>query len=424
MAMEIDSPLNPVFESVQRAYNAFLELRTTQSAVRSQGVAAMAKALEGAFNEILEANTLDLEMSREMAVPELIIDWLKLTPERLEAATNTLRRLARLSDPIGKLMNTPYQLEPSQTYCQLMPLGTIAFVYEAFPEIAAIAAGMCLKTGNSIILRGDSAASHSNNVISRVMQKALEEIEELPPKCLEVIASDGTSSLQDLLECDRYINLVIPYGRPSLIEKVAAQANAPVLKTAMGNCYLYWSLSGDLDLTRSIILDSHTSEPDPVNAIEKVLIDVNKKPTFLLRLFNSLKENGFELKGDATLISEFPEHLQPASEEEWTQPYLNKTIAFIVVNNLAEAIALMNKYSSSHANCLVTESYEESRQFTQNIDSALVYINASPKFSRKPSRGESVFLGVSNQKGNRRGLIGLESLTTLKQIVQGEGIIP
>jgi glutamate-5-semialdehyde dehydrogenase len=424
MAIEIDSPHNPIFDSVQRAHNAFLELRTTQSAVRSQGVAAMAKALEGAFNEILEANTLDLEMSREMAVPELIIDWLKLTPERLEAATNTLKRLARLSDPIGKLMNTPYQLEPSQTYCQLMPLGTIAFVYEAFPEIAAIAAGMCLKTGNSIILRGDSAASNSNNIISRVMQKALEEIEELPTACLEVILSDGNSSLQDLLECDRYINLVIPYGRPSLIEKVAAQANAPVLKTAMGNCYLYWSLSGDLELTRSIILDSHTSEPDPVNAIEKVLIDINKKPTFLLRLFNSLKENGFELKGDTTLLSEFPEHLKPVTEEEWTKPYLNKTIAFRAVNNLPEAIALMNKYSSSHANCLVTESYEESRQFTQNIDSALVYVNASPKFSRKPSRGESVFLGVSNQKGNRRGLIGLEALTTLKQIVQGEGIIP
>jgi glutamate-5-semialdehyde dehydrogenase len=424
MAMEIDPSPNPIFDSVQRAYSAFLELRTTQSALRSQGVAAMAKALEGSFNDILEANTLDLEMSREMAVPELIIDWLKLTPERLEAATNTLKRLARLSDPIGKLMNTPYQLEPSQTYCQLMPLGTVAFVYEAFPDLAPIAAGMCLKTGNSIILRGDSAASHSNSTIARVMQQALEDIEELPLGCLEAILSDGTSSLQDLLECDRYINLIIPYGRPNLIRKVAEQSNAPVLKTAMGNCYLYWSLSGDLELTRSIILDSHASEPDPVNAIEKVLIDINKKSTFLLRLFNSLKENGFELKGDATLISEFPEHLQPASEEEWNKPYLNRTIAFRAVNNLAEAIELMNKYSSSHANCIVTESYEESRQFTQNIDSALVYINASPKFSRKPSRGESVFLGVSNQKGNRRGLIGLESLTTLKQIVQGEGIVP
>jgi glutamate-5-semialdehyde dehydrogenase len=424
MAMEIDPLPNSILDPVQRAYNAFLELRTTQSALRSQGVAAMAKALENSFNEILEANTLDLEMSREMAVPELIIDWLKLTPERLEAATNTLKRLARLSDPIGKLMNTPYQLEPSQTYCQLMPLGTIAFVHEAFPEIAAIAAGMCLKTGNSVILRGDSAASHSNSTIVRVLQKALEDIDELPLGCLEAIFSDGSSSLQDLLECDRYINLVIPYGRPSLIQKVAEQANAPVLKTAMGNCYLYWSLSGDLELTRSIIIDSHASEPDPVNAIEKVLIDINKKPTFLLRLFNSLKENGFDLKGDATLMSEFPEYLQPAKEDEWKKPYLNRTIAFRVVNNLAEAIDLMNKDSSSHANCIVTESYEESRQFTQNTDSALVYINASPRFSRKPSRGESVFLGVSNQKGNRRGLIGLESLTTLKQIVQGEGTIP
>jgi glutamate-5-semialdehyde dehydrogenase len=423
MAMEIDSASHPIIESVQRAHNAFLELRTTQSAIRSQGVKAIAKGLEQAYNDILEANTLDLETSREMAVPELIIDWLKLTPERLESAVNVLKRLAGLSDPIGKLLNTPYQLEPSQTYCQLIPLGTIAFVYESFPELAAIAAGMCLKTGNSIILRGDSAASHSNSVIANVMKNALEEIEELPRGCLETISSERGSSLQDLLECDRYINLVIPYGRPSLIQQVAEQSKIPVLRTAMGNCHLYWSFSGDLELTRSIVLDSHDSEPDPVNAIDKILIDSNKKPAFIVRLFNSLKENGFELRGDAALLEEYSEHLKPITEEEWKKPYLNKTIAFKVVDNLAEAIAWINKYSSSHANCIVTESYEESRQFTLHVDSAMIYVNASPKFSRQPERGESVFLGISNQKGNRRGLIGLEALTTLKQVVQGEGTV-
>ncbi|MGL5807133.1 MAG: glutamate-5-semialdehyde dehydrogenase [Xenococcaceae cyanobacterium] len=421
--MEIDSASNPILESVQRAYNAFLEMKSTPSAVRSQAVAAIAKGLENSFNEILEANTLDLEMSREMAVPELMVDWLKLTPERLETTVNVLRRLARLSDPIGKLRHTPYQLEPSQTYCQLMPLGTVAFVYEAFSDLAAIAAGMCLKTGNSIILRGDSTASNSNNVIARVMQNAIEEFEELPIGCLQAISSDLGSSVRDLLVCDRYINLVIPYGRPSLVKQVAEQATSPVLRTAIGNCYMYWTFSGDLELARWMILDSHDSEPDPVNAIEKVLIDINKKPAFLTRLFNSLKENGFQLRGDRGLSEEFPEYLKPVNEAEWYKPYLDKTIAFKVVNNLSEAIATMNKYSSSHANCIVTESYEESRQFTQHVDSALVYVNASPKFSRKPNRGESVFLGISNQKGNRRGLIGLESLTTLKQVVQGEGIL-
>jgi glutamate-5-semialdehyde dehydrogenase len=419
--MEIDTAANPIIESVNRAHMAFKELGTLKGADRSRGVKAMAKGLKNAFETILEANTLDLEMSREMAVPELILDWLKLTPERLQTTVEILQQLAELSDPIEKVINAPYQLHSSQTYCQLQPLGTVALIYEAFPELAAIAAGLCIKTGNTLILRGSSEASYSNMAIATTLQTALEGA-GLPTGCLEILPSDRGASIQDLVKQDRYLSLVIPYGRSSLVQQVTELATAPVLRTVMGNCYLYWSISGDLDLARWMIIDSRASQPDPVNAIEKVLINSYQKPSSMVRLFSSLHDKGFQLRGDRELVKEFPEYLVPIGESEWGKPYLNKIVAFKLVDNIEAAIAWINKYSSGHADCLITESYKESHQFAMEINSALVYINSSPRFYRNPKRGESVFLGMSNQKGFRGGgLIGLETFTTIKQVVQGDG---
>jgi len=405
-------------KSVKRAHDAFEQLEKTKGVERSNVVKAMAKAIKNSFDAILEANTVDLETSREMAVPEVIVDWLKLTPERLESTVEILQVLASLSDPVQRVINAPYQLNPSQTYSQLMPLGTIAFIYEGFPELAAIAAGFALKSGNSVVLRGSSEASHSNAIVAEILKTVLEDV-GLPISCIEVISSEHGTSLSDLVTQDQYLNLIVPYGRPSLIQQVSQLATAPVLRSAMGNCYLYWSESGNIDLVRSMILASHASQPDKVNAIEKVVVNATQKPSTLVRLFNTLQEEGYELRGEKLLVEEFPEHLKPMKTSEWENPYFKKTIAFKRVENIDEAIAFINKHSSSHADCLVTNSYEESRQFATQIESALVYINCSSRFYRNPGNGESVFLGISNQKGHRRGLIGLETFTTVKQVVQG-----
>jgi len=416
--METQSKANLVLSSITEAHEAFLRLEKFKGPKRSAAVLEMANAVKASANEILEANTLDLETSREMAVPDLILNWVKLTPERLQTTIEVLNRLAQLSDPLQRIMNTSYQLNPAQTYRQLMPLGVIALIYQGFPQLGAIAAAMAIKTGNSLILRGSGDASHTNQIFGEVLKNALQKT-GLPKECLQVLFPDS-GTFQDLLTQDKYINLIIPYGRPSFIQQVTQLATAPVLKTAMGNCYLYWAPSGDLDLVRSIIIDSHSSQPDPVNGIEKVLISSFHKSTSLLRLFNSLKEKDFKLKGDQQLVQEFPEHLTGCGEAEWSTPYLTKTVAFKVVESLDRGIAWMNQYSSGHANCLVTESYQETRQFEIEIDSALVYINCSSRFYRNPKGAESVFLGVSNQKGIRRGLIGLETFTTYKQVVRGE----
>jgi glutamate-5-semialdehyde dehydrogenase len=414
----MQSSSDRVLVIVRESHKAAIELAQISGARRRLGVLAYAKEIERSFDEILEANTLDLEMSREMAIAEPIANWLKLTPERLEMTVAILKQLSNSADPTRRLINTPYQLETSQTYYQLIPLGTITLIYEAFPELAAIAAGMCLKTGNSLITRGCSVASNSNQIINGILKKALGAI-DLPSGSIEAISPDSGISVQELVTQDRYLNLVIPYGRPSLVQQVAEKATTTVLKTTIGNCYLYWSQSGDLELTRQIIADSHNSEPDAVNAIEKVLVNTNIKSSVLQSLFNSLQQLGFKLRGDEKLVEDFPEFLKLTDPEEWRRAYLSKTVAFRYIEDLPQAVFWINRYSSGHADCIVTESYQESRQFVQGIDSALVYINTSPKFSRNPEGGGGVFLGMSNQKGYRQGLISLETFTTVKQVVQG-----
>jgi glutamate-5-semialdehyde dehydrogenase len=412
-----DSP-EPI-TSAQRAYQASLKLGFTKGIDRSRAVLAMAQALLNSFDDILEANTLDLEASKEMAVPELILDWLKLTPTRLEATVEILQSLGEISDPLRRVRTADYQLEDSQSYTQLMPLGVIGFIYEAFPDLGAIAAGLCIKTGNSIILKGSTEASHSNEAIANVLQSAIEEV-GLPPGCVELITAEHGTSMRDLVTQDKYINLVLPYGRSSLVQQVMRQSTCPVLKSTMGNCYLYCSFNSSLDMVRWMIIDSHESEPDPVNAIEKVLVHRQTLSSSLAGLWNSLTEKGFEIKGDEELVEAFP-HLHLAKPSEWSSAYLTKTVAFKLVDSLEDAIAWINQYSSGHADCIVTESYQESRQFALGVNSASTYINTSPRFSRNPSRGDSIFLGMSNQKGHRRGFISLETLTTAKHIVQGNG---
>ncbi|MBD2167001.1 glutamate-5-semialdehyde dehydrogenase [Calothrix membranacea FACHB-236] len=419
MTVEVLDDIPEPMNSAKRAYQASLKLGIAKGVDRSRAVLAMARAIERAFDDILEANTLDLEASREMAVPELILDWLKLTPTRLETTVEILQRLGELSDPLRRVRNAEYQQDDSQSYSQLMPLGVIGFIYEAFPDLGAIAAGLCIKTGNSIILKGSTEASHSNEAIANVLQNAITEV-GLPAGCLELITTEHGASVRDLVVQDQYLNLVIPYGRSTLVQQVMRQATCPVLKSAMGNCYLYWSLNSSLEMVRWMIIDSHESDPDPVNAIEKVLIHRQALPSSLAVLWNSLKDKGFEVKGDAELVEAFPQ-LQLAKEAEWGTAYLTKTVAFKLVDSLEAAIAWINQYSSGHADCIVTESYQESRQFALGVNSASTYINASPRFSRNPSRGDSIFLGMSNQKGHRRGFISLETLTTVKHIVQGNG---
>jgi len=377
----------------------------------------MAKVLESRRDDILEANTLDLEASREMAIPPLILDWLKLTPERLMASVDILHRLAQCPDPLNQAAATPYAASHGLVVGQSMPLGVVALIYESFPELSCIMAGFSLRTGNALILKGGSEASHSNSAIVAVLQEAMEDA-NLPESAVQLLPSDEGDLIRELVTVNRAVNLAIPYGRRSLVNQVVAQATVPVLKTTIGNCYLYWGSSGDADLVYSIVSDSHKSEPDPVNAIEKILVDQRCDDREIRRLLDGLISDGFALLGDEVMVAKFPD-LAAVGDEQWTCAQLNHTLTIKMVENVEHAARWINRYSSGHADCLVTDSYSESRRFTAAIASATVYINTSSRFSRVSSQGHPLFLGMSNDRGHYRGAITLGMLTTLKQIIQG-----
>jgi glutamate-5-semialdehyde dehydrogenase len=407
--------------ATQQAAQAARILNVLPGKQRTAAVQAMAKQLQAQQDDILEANTLDLEISREMAVPDRLLDWLRLTPERLQNVVNNLIALSDLPDPIGRVTTTGISLEQGQAYFRLMPLGVVAFVHESLPDLGALMAGLCVRTGNSLILRGGQEAVQTNRAIVTALQTAITSV-GLPVDSLVYLSAEADCSLRDLLTQDQLINLVIPYGRPSWVEQVVRQCTGPVLRSAIGNCALYWSSSGNWNIVQTMIVESHSTLPDAVNAIEKVLIPPDYNRSTLMMLWQSLREQGFELRGDERLATEFPE-LLPVADEEWNQSYLRRIVAFKQVDGFRSAIDWINQYSSGHADCLVTESYQESQQFALGIDSASVYINASPRFYRLSRRGDAVFLGISNQKGMRRGHIGLESLMTMKQVVQGFELI-
>ncbi len=404
--------------AIQQLRHSTHGLAAAGADVHSQILEAMANRLEATQDDILEANTLDLEASLEMAVPELVVDWLKLTPERLNTAIKILRRLAFLGDsrvlfpqPVGRLSRQV------AGYSQVVPLGIIAFVYEAFPELAAIMAGLCIRSGNGLVLKGGNEASQTNQVILEALHQSLDD-QGVPRDCILSLTSEqGDAARSWLLQADG-VDLVIPYGRPSLVQQVVKQATVSVLPTTMGNCYLYWSATGSVDTVTQMVSDSHQGEPDPTNAIEKVLIHQDCSVPAVLQLCHTLWDKGFELLGEASLLEEIP-NLKPTSAADWERSFLAKTVALQRVDSITTAARLINRYSNGHVDCLATESYSESRQFTRLVDSAVLYVNTSPRFSRNPTQASAISIGMTNQRGRCSGFIGLNALLTTQHVLQG-----
>lgn len=403
-----------VGEVAQAGYGLWL------AGVEAQGrlLEAMAHQLEAAQNDILEANTLDLEASLEMAVPDLVLDWLKLTPERLHVASKILRRLAGLGDPrwLNALPTSRWAKEATG-YSQVVPVGVVAFVYEALPELAVIMAGFCARTGNGLVLKGGNEASQTNQAIVQALHRALDQ-HNISPTAILSLADDTGDAARCWLVQDPGVNLVIPYGRPSLVKQVMRQAAVPVLPTAMGNCYLYWSSSGSAAAVAAIVLDSHRGEPDAVNAVEKVLVHPGCSTAALGQLCRLLGDGGVKVLIDAALQQELPD-LPLAAEQDWHQPLLAKRVLLKRVENLAQAADWINRHSSGHANVLVSDTYSETVQFPRLVSSAVVYINTSPRFLRNPSQASAMALGMTTQQWRCQGFVDLNALLTIRHVLQG-----
>ncbi|WP_299407197.1 gamma-glutamyl-phosphate reductase [Acaryochloris sp. IP29b_bin.148] len=401
--------------TVHQAHIASQKLAQLSHPDRNQLLRCLAQILQDRKDDLLEANTIDLEVSRNLAIPTLVLNWLKLTPERLQTLGLMLNQLAATADPLATGALSDCMV--ASGYAKSHPRGVVAFIYEAFPDLALLLAGMCWKTGNALLLKGGVETQHSNQVVIELLHEALTQV-DLPLFGTQSLPCDRNLSITDLVAGDLPIDLVIPYGRPSLVQQVVQHSPLPTLQSAMGNGYLFWSDSGGVDTARSMIVTSHQGFPDAVNAIEKVLLTPNIKQSRLTLLWSSLKEKGFELRGDAALAAEYPE-LILATKEEWQKPYLQKIVAFRVVDDLADALNWINRHSSHHADCLVTDSYQDSQQFIQGVHSAHVFINTSPQFLRPSSGpGGSPAIGMSSTNSFAPGVISLDTLLTTKQIIQ------
>lgn len=384
-------------------------------ATRQKILGALAKTLKAAQDNILEANTLDLEASLEMAVPELVIDWLRLTPDRLLNATTALERLQGLdivATPSGHRRVTLPSGGGAMTQGSWESLGVVALVYEALPELSIFAAGLCLCTGNALILKGGNEASQTNQALAEVFREVLSATAPSDDLIQVISARDGEAARRWLMQTPD-LDLVIPYGRPSLIQQVCREAQSPVLAPAMGNCYLYWAASGDVKTVVTAVIDSHRGQPDPVNAVEKVLVDAQVSDTAIAELQRQLQEANLRVERWT------PEDLLRLDPDLWRQPFLQRTVWICPVPDITTAIAWINRYSSGHGDAIVTHSYGESRQFIREVHSATLYVNQSPRFMRTPPTASSIALGMAAQRGIFRGRITLDAFLTPKTIVHG-----
>ncbi|MEL6382211.1 MAG: aldehyde dehydrogenase family protein, partial [Cyanobacteria bacterium J06626_18] len=335
---------------------------------------------------------------------------------RLKTAITIVERLAHIDSVMSFSCGAPVgTASASHAYLLGEPLGVVAFVHEALPELAIVAAGLCLRTGNGLILKGGHEASQTNQAIADVFQKALLQT-GLPERTILILSpSDGEAARRLLMQTPE-LDLVIPYGRASLVQQVIEEANSPSLATVIGNCYLYWAHTAPAEVVAKVVLDSHIGMPEPVNGIEKILVDERVHPTAIQELSNLLQAGNLALKEAATppLASE-----TEAENEVWQQAQLNRSVTLCRVLNLGTAIALINRYSHGHADCIVTNSYQESVQFASQVRSASIYVNTSPRFRRNTAQASEIALGMSAQRWLKGGRITLDALLTHKAVVKG-----
>ncbi len=406
---------------IYKSYNSGQSLAAVSEAHRNQLILKIADAIKQERNQILEANTYDLEASRDMAIPELLLEWMKLTPDRLNRTIEYLKYLA----------NAPSFLSSNsviynQNY-QSAPIGLVAFVYESLPHLALIMAGMCLKSGNSLILKGGTEISHSQGAIVDIIQAAIrgngQNSSSPISECVVTIAPQGTA-IKDLVTQEKYLRLIIPYGRPSFVQQVAKQSTISILPAAMGNCYMFLGATADLESAKAIIKASLQGDPDAVNAIEKIVIQSSwlsrADSQVFVNWLEQLKILGLNLRGCERFVNycrDFSKIFNIALETQWGQAYLDETLAIKIVDNADEAITWMNQYSSGHADVVMSDSVQEIQKFARELKSSNIFMNAHSKFCRLESDRLALGMVSLKTRGSFRGIIDLQSLTTTKKIV-------
>ncbi|MBC8120453.1 MAG: glutamate-5-semialdehyde dehydrogenase [Gemmatimonadaceae bacterium] len=402
----------------QQAQRSAVLLGQLKAGVKNQALRAMAKALRSDQSEVLEANTIDLETGRQDGLSDALLDRLKLTPQRIEAMAVALEQIAALKDPIGEVAAGWKHPDGMEIRRVRVPLGVIGIIYEARPNVTCDAIGLCLKSGNGVLLKGGREAENSNQAITRILQEAAYS-SGIPQGCIQQLPGTDRAIVDALIRLDQ-LALLIPRGGSGLIDYVVRNATVPVLETGVGNCHIYIERSADVEMARRIVLNAKVQRPSVCNAAEKLLIHRDAVLTHLELVLTSLRDQGVEIRGCPRTIA-FDPRVKPALEEDWGKEYLDKIIAVKIVDSTREAIDWINHYGSRHSEAIVTDNYHEAVQFTDGVDAAAVYVNASTRFTDGGEFGFGAEIGISTQKLHARGPVGLSELTTIKYIVTGSG---
>ena len=388
---------------------------------KNAALLAMADALGAHQNAILEANARDIAGAKERGLTPHLIERLTLTPRRIGEMQIGLRQVAALPDPIGAVLSgwrRPNGLQITKTR---VPLGVIGIIYESRPNVTVDAAALCLKSGNAALLRGGSEAIHSNVALARVLQGALQTV-GLPTACVQLIESTDRAAARRLMTLNESVDCLIPRGGASLIKTVIETATVPVIETGTGNCHVYVDKDADFAMAAEIVLNAKVQRPSVCNSAETLLVHQSIAAAFLPLIGRRLTEANVEVRGDERTRALLPASVE-ATEQDWYEEFNALVLAVKVVDSLEDALSHINTYGTRHSEAIITENYAASQAFTDGVDCAAVYVNASTRFTDGFEFGFGAEIGISNQKLHARGPMGLEELTTYKYVVRGQGQI-
>ncbi|MCZ2819666.1 glutamate-5-semialdehyde dehydrogenase [Modestobacter sp. VKM Ac-2977] len=411
---DVDFPL--IGAAAVRARAAARVLRTLPTETKDAALAAMAQALLERADEVLAANAADVEAAAADGTPASVLDRLRLDPPRLAAVADALRHLVSLPDPVGDVVRGSTLANGLQLRQVRVPLGVVGIVYEARPNVTVDAAGLCLKSGNAALLRGSGSAHRTNTALVAVLTEAAEKA-GLPAGSIALLPADR-ASVGELLNARGLVDVVIPRGGASLINRVVREATVPVIETGVGNCHVYVDASADPAMAEAIVLNAKTSRVSVCNSAETLL--VHRDVAFLPRLLAALADAGVTLHGDEA-AAEAHEGVVPATDEDWATEYLSLDMAVRVVDDLPGALDHISRWGSGHSEAIVADSARAIAEFTAGVDAAAVLVNASTRFTDGGEFGFGAEIGISTQKLHARGPLGLPELTSTTYVVTGNG---
>ena len=417
MSDTTDTP-DTVEACARRARTASVDLALATRATKDAALHAMADALEASSASILDANVADVEAAAAAGTPEAMLDRLRLDDARVRGMADGLREVAGLADPVGEVVRGSTLANGLELRQVRVPFGVVGIIYEARPNVTADAAGICLKSGNAVLLRGSSSARRSNTEIVRVLREAATGT-GLPADVVQLVPGEGHEPAKELMRARGLVDVLIPRGGAGLIRSVVEQSTVPVIETGVGNCHVYVDKDADLDQALAIVLNAKTHRPSVCNAAESLLVHADVAETFLPRVVTALREAGVTVHGDERVAT--LDGVVPATDEDFDVEYLALDIAAAVVPDLDAAIDHIRAHSTGHTDAIVTRSQQAARRFTAAVDSAAVLVNASTRFTDGGEFGFGAEIGISTQKLHARGPMGLPEMTSTKYVVTGDG---